>query len=465
MTSNEAAPPRAAKEATVLVELSIILALVLLNGVFAAAEISVVSLRGSRLEAMIGSGSSRARAVQRLRKDPERFLATVQIGITVVGAVASAFGGASVAEDLIPLIEPLPWLGPHADTVALGLVVALVSYLSLVLGELIPKSLALRFGEPYALWVAGPLLGLSRLARPLVWFLTASSNAVLRLFGDRTNFTESRLSPEEIQQLVDEAAESGAVDPNAGEIASRALDFAGLTAAQIMVPRSRIVALSRSAPDEEVQRVVLEKGHTRMPVHDGTIDNVIGYVNVKDIVAASWKRGRVVLQDIVRPAYFVTGTMRAVDLLNELRRRRTQLAIVVDENGTMSGIVTLEDLVEELVGEIYSEHDAAPPELIRAEADGSFLIDGQAPVREVNRELDLALPEGEGWSTVAGLCLELTGRIPATGEVLRTPDGTTLEIADAIPRQVRRVRLRRRAAEEASEPGGEPAAAGSDGES
>ncbi|MGK3996805.1 hemolysin family protein [Sorangium sp. So ce1024] len=442
-----------------LAELSIILALVLLNGVFAAAEISVVSLRGSRLEALIASGSSRARAVQRLRRDPERFLATVQIGITVVGAVASAFGGASVAEDLVPLIEPLPWLGPHAETVSLGLVVAFVSYLSLVLGELIPKSLALRFGEGYALWVASPLLGLSRLARPLVWFLTASSNAVLRLFGDRTTFTESRLSPEEIQQLVDEAAESGAVDPNAGEIASRALDFAGLTAAQIMVPRNRVVSLPRSAPGDEVQRVVLEKGHTRMPVHEGTSDNVVGYVNVKDIFAASWKRGRVVLQDILRPAYFVAETMRAVDLLNELRRRRTQLAIVVDENGDMSGIVTLEDLLEELVGDISNEHDAAAPEMIHAEADGSFLIDGQAPVRDVNRELDLDLPEGEGWSTVAGLSLELAGRIPAAGEVLRAPDGTTLEITDATPRQVRRVRLRRRPAEEASTAGGEALAA------
>jgi putative hemolysin len=435
------------KEATILVELSLILALVVLNGVFSAAEIAVISLRGSRLEALVASGSTRARAVKGLRADPERFLATVQIGITVVGAVASAFGGASVAEDFKPLLEPVPWVGRHADTIALGLVVALVSYLSLVVGELIPKSLALRFGEPYALWIARQLLALSRLTRPLVWFLTASANALLRLFGDRTTFTESRISPEELQQLVDEAADAGAVDPNVGEIASRALDFAGLTAAQVMIPRTRVVALPRSAPDDEVRRVVLEKGHTRMPVYDGELDNVVGYVNVKDIVAASWKGGRLFLQDLLRPAYFVAETTRAVALLNELRRRRTQLAIVVDETGTMSGIVTLEDIVEELVGDILSEHDTAVPEMIHAEADGAFLIEGHAPVREVNRKLDLALPEGEGWSTIAGLCLELAGRIPAAGEVLRAPDGATLEITDAIPRQVRMVRLRKRRSE------------------
>jgi putative hemolysin len=435
-----------------LTEVLIIVALVLVNGVFAAAEIAVVSLRGSRLQSLVAAGSTRARAIRRLRADPERFLATVQIGITVVGAVASAFGGASVAEDLRPLIEPIPWLGRHADTVALGLIVALVSYLSLVLGELIPKSLALRFGEHYALWVAKPLLALSRLASPLVWFLTASSNVVLRLFGDHTTFTESRISPEELQQLVDEAAEAGAVDPNAGEIASRALDFGGLTAAQVMVPRARVVVLSRGTPDDEVRRIVLEKGHSRMPVYDGVIDNVIGYVNVKDILAASWKGGHLLLQDILRPAYFVAETTRAVELLNELRRRRTQLAIVMDENGMMSGIVTLEDLVEELVGEIFSEHDAPAPEMIHAEADGAFLIEGRTPVREVNRTLDLDLPEGEGWSTIAGLCLELSGRIPAAGEVIRAPDGATLEITDAIPRQVRRVRLRRKPPAE-EEPG------------
>jgi putative hemolysin len=424
----------------------IILALVILNGVFSAAEMAVVSLRGSRLNALVASGSARARAVKQLRENPERFLATVQIGITVVSTVASAFGGASIAERLQPILQPVPWLGRYAEPLAIALVVALVSYLSLVVGELIPKSLALRFGERYALWIAKPLLALSWIARPLVWFLTASSNLILRLFGDHTTFVESRISPEELQNLVEEAAEGGAVDRNAGEIASRALDFADLAAAQVMVPRSQVVALPRSAPDDEVRRIILEQGHTRMPVYDGTVDNVVGYVTVKDILARSLGKERLVLQDILRPAYFVVETMRTVDLLNEMKRRRMQLAIVVDENGSMSGIITLEDLIEELVGEIFNEHDAEAKEIIRAESDGAFIVDGQAPVREVNRKLDLDLPEGEGWSTIAGLCIELCGRIPEVGEVLRALDGTTLEITDATPRQVRAARLRKRPA-------------------
>lgn len=414
----------------------------ILNGVFSAAEMAVVSLRTSRLTALLASGSTRARAVKQLREHPERFLATVQIGITVVGAVASAFGGANVAERIQPLLQP--FIGRHAAPVALTLVVAVVSYLSLVVGELIPKSLALRFGEAYALWIAKPLLALSWLARPLVWFLTASSNVVLRLFGDRTTFIESRISPEELQHLVDEASEAGAVDPGAGEIASRAIDFADLTAAQVMVPRSKVVVLSQSAPEDEVRRVVLSKGHMRMPVHDGAIDNVIGYVNVKDILARSLANEPIDLKNILRPAYFIAETMRAVELLNEMKRRRMQLAVVVDENGALSGIITLQDLVEELVGEIRNEHDAVAPELIRPEADGAFLIDGQAPVREVNRHLDLNLPVGEGWSTIAGLCIDLCGRIPSVGTVVRTPDGASLEITEATPRQVRAVRLRKR---------------------
>jgi putative hemolysin len=307
----------------------------------------------------------------------------------------------------------------------------------------VPKSLALRNAERYALFIGGALLGLSWIARPAVWFLTATSNLILRLFGDHTTFTEARHSPEELQQLVEEATKAGQVNPNAGEIASRAFDFAGLSVAKVMVPRSRIIAIPRRASLDEVRALVLESGHTRMPVFDADLDDLSGYINVKDLIAVSWERPLFILEDIIRPAYFVVQTMRAVDLLEEMKLRRMQFAVVVDELGVTAGIVTLEDLIEELVGEIASEHSVAEPPMTRAEPDGAFLVRGAAAVRDVNRELDLELPEEEGWSTVAGLCLELAGRIPPTGEVLRVPDGTTLEIADATERQVLTVRVRR----------------------
>lgn len=365
----------------------------------------------------------------------------MQIGITVVGVTASVFGGATLAEDLAGVLRGVPWLAEPAEEIALATVAALISYMSLVLGELVPKSLALRYSESYALLLARPLVGMSWLARPFVWLLTASSNVVLRFFGDSTSFSEAKLSPEEIQHLVEEATEAGTVDRGAGEIASRAIAFADLCAVHVMVPRSRVVGIPRNADQDEVKRIILEEGHSRMPVYEDTIDKVIGYVTLRDLMALFWEGQLLVLEDVLRPAFFVPKTKRAVDLLGDMKRRRTQLAIVVDETGTTVGIVAMEDLVEELVGDIFSEHDDAPPETIRRETGGAALVQGDVPVRDVNRELSLDLPHGETFSTIAGLCLELAGRIPQSGETLQAPDGTTLEIVEATPRNIRVVRV------------------------
>lgn len=429
------------KGAAILTEFVVILALVLVNGVLAGAEIAVVALRGSRLEQLVAEKSKRALAVKALRDAPERFLATVQIGITVIGALAGAFGGATFAEDVAPLLRLVPVLGDHADAIALGLVVALISFLSIVFGELVPKSLALRSAERYALIIGRPLLGLSWLARPLVWFLTVTSNVVLRLFGDKTTFTEARLSPDELQQLVREAAKTGSVEPSAGEIAARALELPELTAAQVMVPRMRVVSVALDASVEDVRKIVAERGHTRMPVYEGDFDHVVGYVNVKDIFTRASGEGAV-LKDVLRPAYFIGESSRAVALLDEMKKRHMQIAIVVDELGALSGIVTFEDLVEELVGEVFSEHEAPVPELVRSEPDGSFVVPGSAPVRDVNRRLGLDLPIGESFSTIAGLVLHLAQGIPSVGAKVEAPDGTQIEVVEATPRHVRTVRIR-----------------------
>jgi putative hemolysin len=411
---------------------------VLVNGVFSGAEIALISLRKTRLQELIDAGSRAAKAVLALRDNPERLLATVQIGITVVSSTAAAFGGASIATRLAPLLERLGV--DAAEEVALGLVVVLVSFLSLVVGELVPKSLALRFAERYALLV-GPLLhGVSRLMKPVVWFLTASSNLVLRFFGDKTNFSESRLSAEELQQLVEEAAKSGTVDPRTGDIASRAFEMAALTAFEVMVPRARVVALPRRAPQEEIQRVLLEEGHSRMPVYEETLDNIVGYVIAKDLLGMAFEKQLIVLEDVLRPPYFVPESTRALDLLRQMQARHQPMAIVVDEQGGLSGLITMEDLVEELVGEIFSEHDT-PPEALRREADGTVLVEGAATIRDVNRALGLELPEGDSWSTVGGLCMSLAGAIPLPGARLSLPEGPVLEVVEASPRRVKRVRI------------------------
>ncbi len=408
---------------------------------FAGAELAVLSLRRTRLRELIDEGSNSAKAVEKLRGDPERFLATVQIGITVIGATAAAFGGASIATRLGGVLAGLGVPEQRADDVAFVAVVAFVSYLSLVLGELVPKSLALRAGERYALLIGRPLHGLSWLMRPVVWFLTATSNVVLRLFGDRTNFTEGRLSAEELQQLVAEAAKHGTLDPHAGEIASRAFEMGDLTLGELMVPRERIVALRRHSSAEEIRRVLLERGHSRMPVYEDALDNIVGYVIAKDLLGVAWEGNLIVLEDVMRPPLFLVESMRAMDALKELQKRRMQLAVVVDERGGVAGLVTVEDLVEELVGEILSESET-PEERVTREGPTTALVQASAALRDVNRELGLDLDEDQDYSTVAGLCIALAGgAIPEPGTKLKAEGGLVVEVLESSPQRVRTVRF------------------------
>jgi putative hemolysin len=420
-------------------EILVITALVLANGLFAGAEIAVLSIRQAELQAAAGRRDRRAAAVQTLRGQPERFLATVQIGITVVGAAAAVFGGATLAADLEPVIADLGF-ETYAEEIAFALVIALVSWMSLVFGELVPKSLGLRFSRAYAFAIARPLLGLSRLMRPLVWFLTFCSNAVLRVFGDRTTFTEARVSREELRQLVEDAARVGSVHPETSEIAARALGFEDVIAGEVMVPRTRVVSIQRGAPAAEIRRVILEEGHSRLPVYDRTPDHVIGYVVARDVMALDWERELLVFDDIIRPAYFVDHRTRAVDVLREMQRRRVRIAIVTDEQGGLAGLITIEDLIEELVGDILSEGDEAEAPLEWG-ADGTAVVAGTAQIRRVNRELGLNLPLGPDRTTVAGACMALAQGMPEVGLRVTAEDGTQLEVLDASGRRVRSVRL------------------------
>jgi putative hemolysin len=424
--------------ARMVTEIMILLALVAANGLFAGAEIAVLTSGKAKLQQRVARRDGAALAVAALRDQPERFLATVQIGITVISAAAAAFGGSRMAGDLEPALAPL--FGAYAEEVAFGLVIALVSFLSLVLGELVPKSLALRYADGYALAIGRPLLGISRIARPVVWLLTACSNAVLRLFGDRTSFTEARVSREELRHMVEEAAKAGSVDARSGEIAARALELADVMVSEVMVRRSQIVAIRRGASAEEVQRVLLEEGHSRMPVYDGELDHVIGYIVARDVLALAWEGGLVTVDDIIRPIIAIAPTARVSAALRDLQTRRTQIAVVVDEHGGVAGLVTMEDLVEEIVGEIVGEEEQ-PERAIEAQPDGSALVPGWLPIRKLNRALGLDLPIAREATTIAGLCMAIALAVPAAGARMRTPDGTQLEIVDASPRRVRMVRV------------------------
>lgn len=420
-------------------EILIILALVLLNGLFAGAEIAVITVRETRLKELLEAGRGSARALAALRNNPERFLATVQIGITVVGATAAAFGGATVAARLAPVIARIPALERSSEELALTLVVVTVSYLSLVIGELVPKSLALRAAEPYALAISRPLHWMGIVASPLVWFLTASSNVVLRVFGDSTSFTESRMSADELADLVEQAGEHGSVHPDASAIASRALVFGELTASDMMIPRRDVVALPLTATPDEIRQVLLERRHSRIPVYADSIDACIGYVTHKELAAKMLQGQQPDLKAVMREPWFVPESVRATDLLEQMRGTQRHLALVVDETGGLAGIVTLEDVLEELVGEIFSESQVASVHFRR---EGRTVIaKGDTPIRELNWELDLELPEGDDWSTVGGLAVSRLGRIPAAGERIPLEDGVELEIMESTARRVQLVRV------------------------
>ena len=431
----------------------IILALIALNGLFSGAEIATLSVRKTRLRELVDLGRPGARAVHALREQPERFLATVQVAITVVTAAAAAFGGDAFADRLARLVARIPALAMYAKQCGFALVVALIAYLSVVFGELVPKSLALRAAEGYALLVGGLLLGLSYVVRPVAWLLTASSNLVLRLFGNRTSFSEVRLSPDELQALVEEAAQTGALDERTSEIAARAIEFRRLAATSVMVPRSQILALPRTATQEQTLAAFQTQIHTRIPVYEGAVDNVIGYVALKDLVMQSLRSEPFTLQPFLRPPLFVPESIQAVDLLQRMQKQQGSLALIVNEQGGLQGLVTIEDLIEELVGEIIGEYERAPMAIHRDGA-GSALIQGLTPVREVNRALGLKLLESSKFSTLAGLCIYLAGHIPAQGTKLTSPDGTELEIVEATPRRVRQIRLRRSSASVSPSGGG-----------
>jgi putative hemolysin len=324
--------------------------------------------------------------------------------------------------------------------VALAIVVVGLSYLSLVLGELVPKSLALRVAERWALLAAKPLTGLAWIARPMIWLLTASSNLVLKPFRDRTTFTEARISKEELHQMVLDARQSGEVHEHASELASRALAFDEIALREVMVPRDRIDALPKDASPEKVRQFLLEERRSRIPVYDASPDNIIGYVSAKDVVSFAWEGKLVVLRDLVRPIRFFPETTLAIDVLRVMRREHMRIAIAVDEHGVVAGLVTFEDMIEELVGNVFSEHEIDRQTITR-EPDGSAVVRGEVPLRDVNRELGLALPETEGATTIAGLCTKLGGGIPNRGARLAADDGTVLVVLETSPRAVRAVRI------------------------
>lgn len=397
-----------------LFEVLFVVALILVNGFFAGAEIAVVGARRARLLAMAEAGQRGAQAALRLKSDPDRFLATVQIGVTVVSTLASAVGGVAAAERLEPVFAaiPMPWIRTVAAPLAVGVVVFVISFLSLVVGELVPKSLAMRHAETLAVRMARPVEWLSRLTRPAIAVLTGASRLVLRLFGREGTSAQPFHTLDDLRAIVEEAEEQGVLR---GAVVTGAVEFHEREVRELLTPRPRIAALSASATLKDALRIIAESGHSRLPVYGSGLDDVLGFVFARDVYETAVRGRDFDLGRLVRPVMVVPRTKAATALLSELQKSRTQIALVVDEHGAVEGLVTIEDLLEVIVGEIHDEQDV-PRELVRVAGDGTIESAGSVPVHELNDEHGLTLPESADCVTVAGLVLHRLGSIPRAGD-------------------------------------------------
>ncbi|MBM2621513.1 HlyC/CorC family transporter [Actinoplanes sp. LDG1-06] len=429
----------------------LVVVLVLVNALFAGSEMALVSLRDSqlqRLERSLKAGATLAR----LARDPNRFLATIQIGITLAGFLASASAAVSLAA---PLNGPLDFLGSAAEPVSIVIVTIILTFFTLVVGELAPKRIAMQRAETWALLVARPLDMLSSLSRPVIWLLGKSTDMVVRLLGADPDASREEVSPEEIRDLVTQQQE---FTPEQRTIISGAFEIADRVLREILVPRRDVVVVPADMDSREALGRLVAGGHSRAPVTGPMgLDDVLGVVHLRDLVDAQGP-----VRDHMFAPIFLPDSLKVSDAMLQLRVQRQQLALVVDERGAIDGIVTMEDLVEEVVGEIYDETDRDVQSVVR-EPDGSTLLPGTFPVHDLpDIGVDATnLTDGD-YTTVAGLVLSRLGHIPTTpGEVVQV-DGHTAEVVEITGRAITRIRLRAIPGESESEKAGsEPQPAGS----
>lgn len=426
---------------TIWIEFVIILFLILANGFFAGAELAIVSVRRGRIAQLAAQGDERAKVVEQLHDDPHRFLATVQIGVTLVGTMASAVGGAAAIEIIKPHLQQLPiqFVSNAAEPLALFLVVGSIAYLSLILGELVPKALALEHAEGIALGVARPIRFLARIGGIAVYFLTLSSRTVLALLGIKAAGVQAFITKEEIQHLVAEGRETGGVTPGEQEFISNVFEFSRTHVREVMVPRTRLVGLNLEKSREELLQTVLENEYSRYPVYRGEIENVVGFIHAKDLLGRTVQNPDFDIETLIRPPFFVPEAKKVDELLREMQRRRLHMAMVVDEYGSLSGVVTTEDLLEELVGEIEDEHDVGEPKRIQRLKEGGYLVDAFISLNDLEDLLKVRFPEGMPYDTLAGLILFELGHFPVEGEQARWGDYllTCVKVTQTAIRKVR----------------------------
>ena len=418
--------------------------MILANGVFAMSEIAVVAARKVRLQQRADEGDDRARAALALAHDPNKFLSTVQFGITLVGVLAGAYGGARLAEPLAEPIARIAVLARYADGIALGLVVTGITVLSLIFGELVPKRMGLNNPEAIAAWVAKPMMALARIGGPIVALLTSSTNLVLRVFGIKGD-AEPHLTEDELKALISQGAETGAVGVAEENIVQRVFQLGDQRVAGIMTPRPDIEWIDVDASEEELREFLASHAHTQFVVCHGGLDEVLGIVRSADLLPMAFKGSRIDLRSITKDALFVPDSMPAVQLLESFRASHKHVALVMDEYGAVEGLVTVTDLLTAIVGDLPGDASEALGAVI-SRADGSWLVDGSAPMEDVTAHFGLDnLPEDEAgaYHTIGGFVMARLGRVPKTADHFEW-GGMRFEVMDMDGRRIDKVLVARK---------------------
>jgi putative hemolysin len=422
------------------IDVAIILVLVAVNGVFSMSELAIVSARTARLEALARTGNKGAATAILLAADPGKFLSTVQIGITLIGIVAGAYSGASLGE---PVAQRLAWTGLSPETahsVGIALVIALTTYASLVVGELVPKQFALRSPEPIAAIMAVPMLWLSRITAPIVWLLDKSSGLIFRLIGLNRE-SENRVTAEELHLIVAEASKSGVIEEHERSIISGVVRLADRPVREVMTPRTEVDWLDVDLDGAGIRDALLATPHTRLPVADGSVDSVIGVVQARDIAAALFRGEALDLRKLMRVAPILPDQVDAMDALGALRRAEVPMGLVHDEYGHFEGIVTPANLLAAIAGEFASDAEPGENPNVVVREDGSLLVSGQMPADALADRLGIDLPEDRDYATVAGLALAVLKHLPDEGEVF-TEQGWRFEIVDLDGRKIDKLLVR-----------------------
>ena len=432
-----------------LIELLIILALILLNAVFVAAEIALVTVRRTRIDQLVDEGNGAADRVKRLISQPGRFLAVIQLGITFIGFLAAAFAGVSLTVELDRLLGTIEPLKPYSGAIALVVVTALLSFVTIIFGELVPKSLALAHPERYSLLLAGPVDLVGRVLNPIVWVLTQVTNGVNRVLGVK-DVVQNQISTEELKLLVERGGEQGVLEAEEEQMITAVIELGDRRVHEVMVPRIAMAAMPVGATFDEAIETIVEHGHSRIPVYEETVDEIIGILYAKDLLpflrASTGPRPDI--RELLRTPVYIPESMTVDDLLHEFQRRKVHIAIVLDEYGGTAGLVTIEDLLEEIVGEIQDEYDVEEPMVVQL-SDDEARVDGRASVDDLGELFDanLSLDDEDEYDTVGGLIYHRIGGVPSPGDRIDV-DGLTLTVETTDGRRVGKVLVVRRRDEE-----------------